>query len=276
MKNKLAVALLAALSVFLALPVFAQSTINFTQQNSFAGGEFYAPAYNYQTSVYGGGGTSGAYSITVFKPSITLRDGRVVYPFSTTAPITIGQGSAKETVTPSSVANCSGINPAGTYCTITATFSNAHGKGDIIVSGDNGIQEAISDARRNGGGNVWFRQDCGIVTLSTSSATTTASCKIPSTYVTVGFSVYVTTTITTSASYDIGTSDDTDSFNTPAACTSLTAGTTCAAFNTAPLRVDGTGTFTGLNAVLITANATAGAGAVHLTVWGYVQVPANF
>jgi hypothetical protein len=215
MKNKFAVALLALLSVFLALPAFGQKTLNPVNQESYATGWYSAPAYNYQTSVFSGGATAGGtYSVSVFEPFVVLKDKRIIFPFSTTIPITIGQGAARETVTPSSVSNCSNtVNPAGTRCSITATFANAHGKGDVIVSGDNGIQEAIADARRNGGGNVYFEQDCGNVTMNTGGATTTTSgCTIPSIFVSLGASTFVTTTITTTATYNVGTSTDTAAF----------------------------------------------------------------
>ena len=101
------------------------ATVKHKTSPSFAAGFFYSRAYNYQTSVYAGGATAGgAYTIQVLQPFITTVDHRNFYPFNTFDPITIGQGAAKETVTPLSVSNCTGpVNPAGTYCTITATFT---------------------------------------------------------------------------------------------------------------------------------------------------------
>lgn len=274
MKTLFKVVSLAMLAAFLALPLAAQSTINFANQASYAGGVYYAPAYNYQTSVFGLGGTSGAYSITVFKPFVTLKDGRQVYPFSTAAPITVGQGSARETVTPSSVANCSSpSNPPGTYCTITATFTNAHGKGDVIVSGDNGLVEARTDASRNGGGLVYFEQDLGPQTLNTGGVTTTTTFLSPTTVFNLGASGLVTTTITGSCTgWSVGISGTTGAYI--ANNTGLTAGTTAIAVQVAPTKV---GTTLGTTAVLITcAGGAASAGAVHAKVWGYTPAQSSF
>src|SRR6267154_930791 len=125
-----------SLIALMTFPVMGQvPTVRHKNTASYAAGYYYSRAYNYTTSVYAGGGTSGAYSIQLLQPFITTTDHRNYFPFNTFDPITIGQGAAKETVTPSSVSNCTSMNAAGTYCTVTATFTNAHGKGDTIVSG---------------------------------------------------------------------------------------------------------------------------------------------
>lgn len=253
-------------SILIATAAFGQ-----VKAASFEAGTYYAPAYNYSVEVWGGGATAGGtYSIILFKPTVTLSDGRVINPFSTSTPITIGQGANQETVTPSAVSGC-GIGQPNRGCTITATFSNAHGKGDILQSSTNGWAEALQDASNNGGGLVYWQIDCGVITLSTSGATTTSTCNVPKTFTDGGASAYVTTTITTSASYSIGIASATTAFIT--SCTSLTAGTACGQFQTAPGAVaQGTGT----GAVLITANATAGAGKVHVKAWGYTAAQSNF
>jgi hypothetical protein len=136
------------------------STQQLANSPSFGQGEYYAAAYAYNTSVYSGGSTAGgAYSIVLFKPFVVLPGGRNVTLFSsatTLPPITIGQGSSKETVTPTSSSGCNSFNQgAGSAtCTVTATFTNAHGPSDQIVSGSAGLQEAINDAQSHGGGVV--------------------------------------------------------------------------------------------------------------------------
>jgi hypothetical protein len=64
-------------------------------------------------------------------------------------PITIGVGTANETVTPSAV-SCSTPDIQQT-CTVTATFTYAHGPGDIVRSGTFGLQEALDFISKTGG-----------------------------------------------------------------------------------------------------------------------------
>ena len=81
----------------------------------------------------------------------------------------LGSGN-QETVTSYTVSGCSnpnqGASQAGT-CQISATFTYAHGRGDLITSADSGWQEAMNDASNNGGGPVAYQIDCGVITLST-------------------------------------------------------------------------------------------------------------
>lgn len=241
---------------------------------------FYAEQYNLRNAgifIVGGNSATGSQSITLSAGSVKLQDGRAVVPFAVGVPLTINDAS-QETVTITAVSNCtpSGTvpdieNPAAYLCTITATFANTHGAGALVTSGDNGILEAFNDAGNSGGGFVFWSQDCGTVTLSTGGASTTTTCTIPKTFGDAGASVYVKTTVTTAASYSIGLTGSTAAFVT--SCTSLTAGTNCSQFQTGPAQVtQGTGTGT----VLITANATPGAGALHVTVWGKSAVQSNF
>jgi hypothetical protein len=280
------------LGVLLALAVstlgaFGQSNLTSPPKNwaSYAVGIFDANAYNYQTSVYSGSTGTGSYTITLYAPTITLPDGRQILPFgfSTVAtenvaipPITIGNQGAgtQETVTPTAVSGCNVPNQGAAaqgLCQITATFTYAHGRGDAITSGDNGWQEAMNDAAANGGGLVRWAVDCGIITLSTSSATTTSTCLIPKDFTNMGGSVHVTTTITTAATYGIGISGATSAFIS--ACSSLTAGLGCAGFQVSPTAVNGGA---GQGDLLITANAAAGAGAMRVKVWGFSQAQSNF
>lgn len=259
-------------------PGFAQvRTFKHRTSPFFAAGMYYSRAFDYTTSVYAGGATAGgSYTIQVLHPFITTADHHNFYPFNTFDPITIGQGATLETVTPSSVSNCTGPgdNPAGTYCTITATFSNAHGRGDTIVSGTHGVAEAMSDAQGNGGGLVFFDQDAGTVTLNTGSVTTTVSAnfQVPATFYNQGASGYVTTTITTCTGWEFGITGTVAAFTTNN--TNLTAGSTAIATQASPAKV---GTTQALASVLVTcAGAAAGAGAIHVHVWGVAPVQANF
>jgi hypothetical protein len=278
MKNKVLGFLLAALAF--TIPAFAQ---NIQPQNASplhrVASVFNAPAYTTWTAsiINGNSSTGSGTSITVATNSsgVLLGDGTILpmaTVFNTATPIFVNDANS-ETVTPTGVTI--GACPAGnvgvgssTLCaTITGNFANTHGASAQVISGDSGIEEAVTDAQNSGGGQVYFEINCGLVTLSTSGATTTTTCNIPATYVAMGGSVHVTTTITTSASYSVGTASNTTKFIS--ACTALTAGTNCYGFTTSP--TVSTGTSVALTALLVTANATAGAGVIHLKVWGYVQ-----
>ena len=154
--------ILALLSIFLALPLLGQQApanpLSSTQQLvgsvSYGQGEYSALSYNYATNVWSGGGSANTtYSIQPFQSFVVVPGGRNVAVFSANAPITIGQGAIQETVTPTSVSTgCYSYNIQPRNCTITAAFTYAHGKGDLIVSGSIGLQEAINDAFSHGGG----------------------------------------------------------------------------------------------------------------------------
>ncbi len=96
---------------------------------------------------------AGAATVTLNYSYVTLPDSTQFFPLATNAPITIGSGTNAETVTPSAVGNAT-INAGQLTCTVTATFANAHGLGDLITSGTFGLQEAINAASANGGGEV--------------------------------------------------------------------------------------------------------------------------
>ena len=245
-----------------------------------------AADYNYPPqAVYSGSTSTGAYTISLYAPGVTLANHRVVAIFGNTAvatenvalpPFTIGNpgSSNQETVTSYTVSGCSSTGTGASQygnCQISATFTYAHGRGDFITSADNGFQEATTDAANNGGGPVAWSIDCGIITLSTSATTTTSTCLIPKDFFNVGASVHVTTTVTTSASYGVGISGATSAFLS--ACTSLTAGLGCAGFQVSPTTVNGGA---GTGDLLITTNATAGAGAMRVKVWGETQAQSNY
>lgn len=269
---------------------FAQQTGNILKASSSPlhkfGSFYYAPAYStWQASIISGNTSTGAgTSIIVAAQSngVTLNDGTVLplaTVFNTATPIYVGDANA-ETVTPTGVsigvcpAGNLGVGGSGNNCaTITGSFSNTHGQSALIYSGDGGIEEAITDAAANGGGQVNFEADCGRTTMNTGGVTTTTSqCQVPLNMVGTGASAYVTTTITTTATYSLGIAGTTTLFFT--SCASLTAGLNCTAKSVAPTE-SATGTSFALTPVIVTANAASGAGVVHLKVWGYSQVPSN-
>lgn len=238
--------------------------------------------YQYETQIYSGGSTAGgAYAIVVMMPSVVSSNGRQFNPFATTIPIAVGNGANAEVVTPSTVSGC-GNNGTLFTCTITATFSNGHGQGDLVKSGDFGILEAIADAAAAGGGMVLWQID-GTTTLATGSANTNLSSQIVSGGTTVNIPVHsvvmgaagrVTTTIGTCAGgWSLGYSTGVEF--TPAN-TNLTAGQTS----------DTTATLANLYAVAYNAAAgpviihcttsNASAGALHARVWGYKMVSPGF
>jgi hypothetical protein len=100
--------------------------------------------------VGGGAAAGGTYSVTVALGTIALADGTVVSVLSTTAPISIGQDSNVETVTPSSVSYAN--DPVyGPVAYVTATYSNGHAQGDRITSATYGLEEAVNAQHAKGG-----------------------------------------------------------------------------------------------------------------------------
>lgn len=250
---------------------------------SYDGGVYYSLGYQYSTSVFAGGqSTSGTYSIQLFKPFISTQDGRSVYIFSGTngvaiPPITIGSpgSSTQETVTPSASANCTGPTPPGVFCTLTATFANGHGQGDQIISGDQGVLEAIADASLNGGGMVWWQIDSGPLTLSTGSQSTTISAaKIPIHSTVVNAVGRVTTTITGCAGgWSLGYSTGVEF--TPAD-TTLTAGNTTDTLATQANLYNVSFNVASTNPIIFCTTGAATAGAVHARIQGYKMAPPAF
>ncbi|HEY2496553.1 MAG TPA: hypothetical protein VGK24_05750 [Candidatus Angelobacter sp.] len=276
MKKIISLLLLVVASVGLCSTGFAQNlpVVN----RSFDSGVFYAPAYAFGVNQLVSplrvavGTASGAGTITLQFGEVDLADGRKTFPFTgvtTFPPITIGTGAVVETVTPSS-ASCSTPQILNT-CQITATFTNAHGQGDFIASGDNGIQEAINDAASFGGGAVFWIIDPGAVTLATGAANTNlGAVNIPARSVVMGASARVTVTIATcTGGWSLGISSGTEF---TAANTTLTAGTTTDS------STGGTTFITGTAGVPIAhcTTANASAGAIHARVWGYKQVAPAF
>lgn len=145
--------LLRAVVIFLLTAIAPLATFAQTSALSKAAGRYVAGAYQgISNSVIGGPYATGTVSIQLAHPWIETPDGRTIYPYSTSLPVTIFNASGSETVTPSAVTNCSSNSP--TACTITVSASNVHGQGDYVMSGTGGLYEAAFDANSNGGGNV--------------------------------------------------------------------------------------------------------------------------
>ena len=238
-------------------------------------------------SIISGNSATGSQTITICPAFQALPDGRIFDPFFEAvnngfAPIIVDPQSSSvgETVTPTAVSIVNtpstfpGGNPAAQCANVTASFSNLHGASlapNQVISGDQGILEAVNDASFNGGGQVYFTADTGALPLSTSSTTTTSAVSVPASFYTGGAACRVVTTITTAANYSLGVSGTTTAFvNTS---TLLTAG------NTQQMTFLGTlGTKVGttvvpgatLTPLIVTTNANAGAGALHCKAWGWV------
>lgn len=241
--------------------------------SSFSAGAYFAPNFGqWSIPIFTGITATGSQTLTMLSSVATTPDGIQFIPFVVNGKITVGTGSTQETVTVTAVSGASlNVLPTGGAigtCSVTATFSNTHAAGELVTSGDNGIMEAINFAQNNGGGQVKFLVDCGIITLSTSGATTTSTAFVPSLFYNHGCSARVTTTITTATDWAVGIAGATSTFGT--ANSTLTAGTTDYTKQGTPAVALATGaTAATLTAVLITCTGTAGAGAVRVKVWGW-------
>jgi hypothetical protein len=270
----------------LAAAQTAPSLVPFGQQFGYqhrVGALFLAPGYGtWNATVLSGNAATGSQSIVISGNSggiggLSLADGTTIplaVAFNTLTPITIMDAN-QETVTPSAVSTPAPCGPgfAGvgstTQCvTVTATFANTHGASAVVVSGDAGIGEAITDAGNQGGGLVYWTVDTGVVTLNTGALTTTTTTKVPTTFYGEGAAARVTTTITTSTNWAVGISGSTSAFCSANA--TLTAGTTCIANQVAPAAIGTTNTLTAL--LVTVTGANAGAGAVKIRVWGWTPV----
>lgn len=274
------IASLAAVLTILAGALFAQQTPVPTPavQSSFDG-VYYAPNFGKWNLQLGGAiSTTGSVAFLVNAGYTTTPDGIQFVPFAVNGKITVGTGSTAELVTISAVSNCNAAAQPGmpAVCTVTATsFSNAHGIGEPVTSADNGSMEALAFASQTGGGNVYFFVDCGVVTLSTSGATTTSTCFVPSLYYNQGSAARVTTTITTATDWELGTTGKLAAFTTANA--TMTAGTTAYTTQGAvAMNLTTSATTNALSAVLVTTTGTAGAGAIHVKVWGYAPAQPAF
>ena len=271
---------LASVTVSLAigLALYAQNPGLFQGRSTLSrvAGVYDAKNYSYWSGVIDNSTSVPAASPATFvlrQGTVSLPDGRTIVPYFVGEIVNVGAGTTQEVVTLTAVSGCF-LNAPVDSCTISGNTSNAHGRGDLITSGTAGIGEAVQDASNNGGNSVYWELDCGPVTLNTGGVTTTLTgvcARVPNTFTNLGASVFVNTTVTTSASYSVGITGATTAFMT--SCTALTAGTNCGQFVNAPGQ---TKQGTGYSALLITANAAAGAGVIHPKVWGYVGAQSNF
>jgi hypothetical protein len=268
--------LLVGLVCWMAMPrkVKAQSA---SAQFSRAVGVFDSTKYNqWGAFILAGNSATGSQTITVCPAMVALPDGRVIQPMAPAnnvfVPITVdAQSSALvETVTPTAYSLVSPQSGTGNVpcAAITATFANLHSPSYAttqVISGDQGIQEAINDASVNGGGLVYWQIDPGVVTLSTGGQSTSlGSIKIPTRSVVSAATARVATTITgCTGGWSLGFTSGTE-FG--AANTTLTAGTTTDSSTLVPNYA-----FNSAAAVPVAfcTTAAASAGAIHAHVVGY-------
>jgi hypothetical protein len=103
--------------------------------------------------------STGSQTYTVELGQTTAADGTVILPLQVNGIVSVGVGPNQETVTITAV---TAVTPGLiNTCSFTATFANAHGAGEIVVSGSGGVQEAAHNRLIAGGGLVaitpsWF------------------------------------------------------------------------------------------------------------------------
>ena len=131
---------LIAVAGFVGGTAFAQNRVVFAGAANAYDFDYGVNASPLQVDLAGGPSATGTATLTVAFGTVTLGDGAIITPLSTTAPITIGTGANKETVTPSAV-SCS-TPQVYQSCSFTASFTYQHGTGDRISSASYGIQEA--------------------------------------------------------------------------------------------------------------------------------------
>jgi hypothetical protein len=180
--KRILISILGLIGLLTAPAAFAQNRTSFqglTAADEFAYG---MAAGSPALLVTSGSNSAGTYSLTLAYGRSTTGSGVTFTAVSTSAPITVGIGASLETVTPSSV-SCTTPGVLNT-CIVTATFAYAHNNGDLVRSGDFGLQEAAQYVVGKGGGMVtlsplWFQwaggHTAGLTALVTyrSLATTT-------------------------------------------------------------------------------------------------------
>lgn len=146
--------LVAAALLAAALPGLAQQSCSDSTRFHIANGKYNASAYNtWRAQIYTGNSATGTASIVLRQNGVALCDGYTFQPFSVGQAISVGTGSNAETVTITAVSSCAKNGPPNA-CTLTGSFSNTHGSGELVLSGTFGAQEAVNDAFNNGGGVV--------------------------------------------------------------------------------------------------------------------------
>jgi hypothetical protein len=132
-----------------ASPLYAQQS-----QPVRVPGFYYASNYGrWSVPIQTGTAATGAGTLLLYNGSVVLGDGRTLNPFNVNAPVSVDSGTARETVTPTAVSGCGGVNVQNS-CAVTATYANVHGAQALVMSGTGGLQEAINDAVASGGGTV--------------------------------------------------------------------------------------------------------------------------
>jgi len=144
---------------FAGLAVLALASTLFGQNRSNFAGRYEAIDFGYGAPgvlpgplriVTGSTLTSSTYTITLTTSRVTMADGTVLFPITTTTPLLVGSSGNSETVTPTAVSGCNYDSGYG-GCSVTAAFTYAHGNGDAVMSGTFGLQEAINYAAGTGG-----------------------------------------------------------------------------------------------------------------------------
>jgi hypothetical protein len=156
MKNALSIVCLVLVAS--CLSVGQQQTQLFSGAAPASSGKYNASAYagwavHSVNAVAAGAGTM---TLDNCYPKMGQPDNiRQIFPFAVNVPVTIIDGSLTESalavtaVTTPTANTASSTNPYS--CSFTATFANAHAGGVSIISGDNGLAEAINDAHSTGG-----------------------------------------------------------------------------------------------------------------------------
>lgn len=271
-----AIAVLAGLAWRICGPGRVQAQSG-SAQFSRAVGVFDSTKYNgWGAYILSGNLATGSQPITVCPAMVALPDGRVIQPMAPAnnvyPPLTIDAqaSSLVETVTPTAYSLVAPVSGTGNVAcaAITATFANLHSASystSQVISGDQGVQEAINDASLNGGGLVFWQIDPGTVMLNTGGQSTSlGSVKIPTRSVVTSATARVTTTITgCTGGWSLGYSTGTE-FGS--ANTTLTAGTTTDSSTLVPNY-----TFNAAAAVPVAfcTTAAATAGAIHGHIVGY-------
>jgi hypothetical protein len=191
--------------VLTLLALFASASFAQRNPTSFAG-QYRAASYAYGLPISGaaaivigtGFAGTGAQTFTAQFGYTTLSDGTLLTPFNTNAPITVGVASTVETVTPSAV-SCA-TPSVYLSCTVTATFTNAHGAGESVTSGTAGLQEAINAAAVLGGTAIvdgaWASAGGTQAMLNAATTPTNGTVAVADNRGAAGGLLYVTKTLT--------------------------------------------------------------------------------
>jgi hypothetical protein len=274
---------IALFTLFMLIVVAAVLALRTKAQSGASTLSRVAGVYNSQSyvdwgaTIVTGNTATGSQTIVICPWYVALRDGRVFQPFASAnavfTPISVDRGASNETVTPTATAQVA--SPIGTpqvCANVTASFSNTHaasGAGGAfnVTTGDQGIQEAITDASLNNGGMVYWFIDPGIVTMNTGGATTTlGSINIPTRSVVMSATARVTTTIATCAGgWSLAWTGGSGT-NLTAANTTLTAGTTT---DSSTLATPVAFNISATTPVAFCTTSNASAGAIHATFAGY-------